>query len=219
MLHLVPTPIGNLEDMTYRAVRVLNEVSLILCEDTRTSSLLLSHYEIHTPLKSYHIFNEHQSLQSIIDILLQSEEVALITDAGTPTISDPGFLLVRECIKNNIEIECLPGSTAFVPALVSSGFSTDRFLFEGFLPHKKGRKQRLEQLKTAGCTIVLYESPYRVGKLLNELMEVFDQEKLVCICRELTKLHEEKIRGSLRELYEEYKDKQFRGEIVVVISK
>ena len=172
-LFLVPTPVGNLEDITFRAVRTLKQVSLILCEDTRTSLPLLNHYDIHTPLQSHHLFNEHETLNAVINRLKSGEDIALITDAGTPGISDPGFLLVRECIKENIDVECLPGATAFVPALIDSGFACEKFCFEGFLPHKKGRQSRLQELKDEKRTVIFYESPFRVGKLLTELLDTF----------------------------------------------
>ena len=178
MLYLVPTPVGNLEDMTFRAVRILKEVSLILAEDTRTSLPLLKHYQINTPLQSHHLFNEHESVKQIVQRLLTGEDIALITDAGTPGISDPGFLLVRECVKEEVKVECLPGATAFVPALIDSGFPCDKFCFEGFLPHKKGRQSRLAELKEEKRTIVFYESPFRVGKLLMECRHRLAKEHL-----------------------------------------
>lgn len=218
MLYLVPTPVGNLEDMTFRAVKVLKQVNLILAEDTRTSLPLLKHYEINTPLQSHHLFNEHESVKQIVQRLLTGEDIALITDAGTPGISDPGFLLVRECVKEDVKVECLPGATAFVPALIDSGFPCDKFCFEGFLPHKKGRQSRLNELKEEKRTIVFYESPFRVGKLLMELKETFAEDRKVCISREISKKFEQHIRGSLKEMAEKYKDTQFKGEIVVVLS-
>jgi 16S rRNA (cytidine1402-2'-O)-methyltransferase len=217
-LFLVPTPVGNLADMTFRAVDTLKNVSLILCEDTRTSLPLLNHYDIHTPLQSFHLFNEHQVLEKIISQLKTGEDLALITDAGTPSISDPGFLLVRQCIKEDIEVECLPGATAFVPALVNSGFPCEKFCFEGFLPHKKGRQSRLMELKDEKCTIIFYESPFRVGKLLVELKDTFGENRKVCICREISKKFQENIRGTLKELVDKYKDTQFKGEIVLILS-
>lgn len=217
-LFLVPTPVGNLEDMTFRAVRVLKQVSLILAEDTRTSLPLLSHYEIHTPLKSHHLFNEHQSVKEVVKLLKSGQDIALITDAGTPCISDPGFLLVRECIKNNVEVECLPGATAFVPALIDSGFPCEKFCFEGFLPHKKGRQSRLQELKNEKRTIIFYESPYRVSKTLEQFVEVFGKDRQICICREISKKFEEHIIGTLGEISSNYKDKEFKGEIVLVLS-
>lgn len=217
-LYLVPTPIGNLEDMTFRSVRILKQVSLILAEDTRTSMPLLSHYDIHTPLKSHHLFNEHQTVEQIVSLLKNGQDIALITDAGTPGISDPGFLLVRQCVQNNISVECLPGPTAFVPALVSSGFGCESFVFEGFLPHKKGRQAKLNDLKDQKRTIIFYESPYRVIKTIEQLLQVFGPDRKVCICRELSKKFEEHIRGTLQEVFDTYKDKQFKGEIVIVLS-
>lgn len=217
-LFLVPTPVGNLEDITFRAVRTLKEVSLILCEDTRTSLPLLNHYDIHTPLQSHHLFNEHETVKSVINRLKSGENIALITDAGTPGISDPGFLLVRECIKEDIEVECLPGATAFVPALIDSGFACEKFCFEGFLPHKKGRQSRLQELKDEKRTIIFYESPFRVGKLLTELQETFGDERKVCVCREISKKFEQHIRGTLKDMATQYKDKEFKGEIVVILS-
>ncbi|MBP3252995.1 MAG: 16S rRNA (cytidine(1402)-2'-O)-methyltransferase [Bacteroidales bacterium] len=217
-LFLVPTPVGNLEDITFRAVRTLKQVSLILCEDTRTSLPLLNHYDIHTPLQSHHLFNEHETLNAVINRLKSGEDIALITDAGTPGISDPGFLLVRECIKENIDVECLPGATAFVPALIDSGFACEKFCFEGFLPHKKGRQSRLQELKDEKRTVIFYESPFRVGKLLTELLDTFGEERKVCICREISKKFEQHIRGNLKDIAAEYKDKEFKGEIVVILS-
>lgn len=217
-LYLVPTPVGNLEDMTFRAIRVLKSVSLILAEDTRTSLPLLSHYEIKTPLMSHHLFNEHQSVTSVVARLKSGEDIALITDAGTPGISDPGFLLTRECVKEGIDVECLPGATAFVPALVDSGFPCDKFCFEGFLPHKKGRQSRLEELKEEKRTIIFYESPFRVGKTLEQLRDTFGGERKVCVSREISKKFEEHVRGSLEEMASQYKDKQLKGEFVIILS-
>ncbi|MBQ9254439.1 MAG: 16S rRNA (cytidine(1402)-2'-O)-methyltransferase [Bacteroidales bacterium] len=218
MLYLVPTPVGNLEDFTFRAVRVLKEVSLILAEDTRTSFPLLKHYDITTPLQSHHLFNEHDSVKSIVQKLKAGEDIALITDAGTPGISDPGFLLVRECVKEDIKVECLPGATAFVPALVDSGFPCEKFCFEGFLPHKKGRKSRLEELKEEKRTIIFYESPFRVSKLLAELKEYFGEERKVCVSREISKKFEEHRRGTLGDISKEYENKTLKGEFVVILS-
>ena len=218
MLYLVPTPIGNLEDMTFRAVNVLKQVQLILAEDTRTSRPLLSHYEITTPLQSHHLFNEHQSLEYVIERLLSGEDIALITDAGTPGISDPGFLLVRECVRNNIEVTCLPGATAFVPALVSSGFPCEKFCFEGFLPHKKGRQTRLEFLKSETRTIIFYESPHRLYKTLQQFCEYFGEERMVSVSREISKKFEETKRGTLKEVTAYFAEKTIKGEIVIVVS-
>ena len=217
-LYLVPTPVGNLGDMTYRAVEVLNSVDLILAEDTRTSRVLLQHYGIATPLQSYHIFNEHQTLSSVIERLLGGTTVALVTDAGTPGISDPGFLLVREAVRNGIPVETLPGATAFVPALVDSGLPCDRFVFLGFLPHKKGRQTALAALADESRTMVIYESPYRLVKLLEELVSVIGDERHVSVSREISKLHAETARGSLAEVLAHFKSKEVKGEIVVVLA-
>jgi len=218
MLYLVPTPIGNLEDMTYRAVRLLNEVDLILAEDTRTSKKLLQHYEINTPLRSHHAHNEHGTTPAIVQQILGGAKIALISDAGTPGISDPGFYLVRECVKNEIQVECLPGATAIIPALVASGLPCDRFHFEGFLPHKKGRQTRLIHLSGLENTFSLYESPHRIGKCLTQLAEYCGGDRQACVCRELTKLHEEVRRGTLTELATHYSGKKVKGEIVVIVA-
>lgn len=218
MLYLVPTPIGNLKDITLRALDILAEVDVILAEDTRTSSKLLNHYNIHTPLTSYHQHNEHKVLQHLISQLQSGKKMALITDAGTPGISDPAFLLVRECIKNNIKVECLPGATAFVPALVNSGIPTNRFLFEGFLPIKKGRQTLLKQLAEEERTIILYESPMRLVKTLEELIQYLGEERQCSVSRELTKMYEENMRGTLEEVKEHFTAKQVKGEIVMVIA-
>lgn len=217
-LFVVPTPIGNLEDMTLRAVRILREAGLILAEDTRTSGFLLKHFEIQNKMQSYHKFNEHQSISHIIDRLNAGENIALISDAGTPGISDPGFLIIRECVKAGVEVECLPGATAFVPALVASGIPSDRFCFEGFLPVKKGRATRLKELTEETRTIVIYESPYRVLKTLIQLSEYFGAERYAAVCRELSKLHEEIIRGTLSELVQYFEANDPRGEFVFVVS-
>lgn len=216
-LIVVPTPIGNLEDITLRALRILKEVDCILAEDTRTSGKLLKHFEISTRVQSFHKFNEHQRLNNIIQELEEETTYALISDAGTPGISDPGFLLVRACIENNIEIECLPGATAFVPALINSGLPTDRFLFEGFLPQKKGRQTRLQELAAEPRTIVLYESPYRLVKTLQQLQE-FLGNRQASVSRELTKLYEENARGTLEELAQHFSQKTIKGEIVLIIA-
>ncbi len=218
-LFIVPTPIGNLEDMTFRAVKILKEVDLILAEDTRTSSKLLRHYEITNKLFAYHQHNEHKVLQHLVDRLSEGETMALITDAGTPAISDPGFLLVRECIKNDIEVECLPGATAFVPALVNSGMPADRFFFEGFLPHKKGRQTRLRELAEMPHTLVFYESPHRLIRTLEQFSEYFGADRQASISRELTKIHEETVRGTIQSLLEHFKNKSIKGEIVIVIGQ
>ena len=217
-LYLVPTPIGNLEDITLRALRILKEVDIILAEDTRTSSKLLKHYDIHTPMQSYHLFNEHKVVDSWVQRIKQGTTIALITDAGTPAISDPGFLLVRACVGERLQVECLPGATAFVPALVNSGLPNDRFLFEGFLPDKKGRQTRLKLLADETRTIIFYVSPHKLLKTLAEFIAIFGADRQASLSRELTKLHEETQRGSLTELLEYYKDKNIKGEIVLIIS-
>lgn len=217
-LYLVPTPIGNLDDITLRALKVLKSVDVILAEDTRTSGILLKHFEIKNQLKSYHIHNEHKTLGVLIEQLLNGTKMALISDAGTPAISDPGFLLVRECLKNNIPIECLPGATAFVPALVKSGFSTDRFVFEGFLPHKKGRQTRLNQLSEELKTMIFYESPHRLLKTLGQFKDHFGAEKKVSVSRELTKIHEETVTGTIEEVINHFNSKSIKGEIVIILE-
>lgn len=217
-LFIVPTPIGNLEDITLKAIRILKESSLILAEDTRQTAKLLNHYEINTRMKSHHQFNEHKAIHGIINQLIAGEQISLVSDAGTPGISDPGFLLVRECIKNQIVVECLPGATAFLPALIISGLPTDHFVFEGFLPPKKGRKTKLEKLAQESYTIVLYESPYRLVKTLNQLMEYFEDERQIAVSRELTKIHEETVRGSIREVFTHFENQTVKGEIVIIIS-
>ena len=217
-LYLVPTPVGNLGDMTYRAVEVLKQVDLILAEDTRTSKVLLQHYGIDTPLQSYHIFNEHQTVASLVERLQGGTTMAVVTDAGTPGISDPGFLLVREALRNDIEVECLPGATAFVPALIDSGLPCDRFVFEGFLPHKKGRQTALQALAEEERTMVLYESPYRLVKLLEQLIAVLGPDRRVSVSREISKLHAETCRGTLQEAFDHFKAKEVKGEIVVVLA-
>ncbi len=218
MLYLVPTPLGNLKDITLRSLEVLQSVDVILCEDTRTSSKLLNHYQIHKPLSAYHQHNEHKVLQHLADQLAAGKNMALITDAGTPGISDPAFLLVRECARQGIKVECLPGATAFVPALVNSGLPINRFVFEGFLPVKKGRHTLLTALATEPRTIVLYESPLRLVKTLQELAQYFGAERQCSVSRELTKLFEETVRGTLQELAEHYTQKPPKGEIVIVIA-
>jgi 16S rRNA (cytidine1402-2'-O)-methyltransferase len=217
-LYLVPTPIGNLDDMTYRSIKVLNEVDAILCEDTRTSSRLLQHYGIQKKLISHHQHNEHKAVDKVIEHLELGETLALITDAGTPGISDPGFLLARACAEAGIEVETLPGATAFVPALVNSGLPCDKFCFEGFLPHKKGRHTRLTQLAEEERTIVFYESTHRIVKSLTQMAEYFGGERLASVSRELTKLHEENVRGTLSELAKYYTDNISKGEFVVIVS-
>lgn len=218
MLYLVPTPIGNLKDITLRALEVLKEVDVILAEDTRTSSKLLNHYGIHKPLSPYHQHNEHKVLQHLVDQLVTGKKMAVITDAGTPGISDPAFLLVRECIKNNIKVECLPGATAFVPALVNSGIPTNRFTFEGFLPQKKGRHTLLSQLAQEERTIIFYESPMRLVKTLADLAQYFGGDRQCSVSRELTKMFEENVRGSLQEVHDYFHQKGVKGEIVVVVQ-
>lgn len=218
-LTIVPTPIGNLEDITLRALKTLQRVRLILAEDTRTSGLLLHHFEIKCPLQSYHMHNEHKMLESICVRIEAAEDVALVSDAGTPAISDPGFLLVRECLRRGIEVECLPGATAFVPALVASGLPADRFVFEGFLPQKKGRQTRLNALKDEERTVVLYESPYRVLKTLAQIGEIRGLDCPVVAARELTKLHEEFVRGTVSELITHFTNKAPKGEFVLLIGK
>jgi len=217
-LFLVPTPVGNLGDMTYRAVEVLKSVDLILAEDTRTSRVVMQHYGITTPLQAYHIFNEHQTLQSVVQRLLSGMTLALVTDAGTPGISDPGFLLVREAVRQGIEVETLPGATAFVPALVDSGLPCDRFVFLGFLPHKKGRQTAINALADEERTMVIYESPYRLVKLLEQLIGVVGEERQVSVSREISKLHAETVRGTLAEVLAHFSSKEVKGEIVVVLS-
>ncbi len=217
-LYLVPTPIGNLEDITFRAIRVLKEVDLILAEDTRTTGKLLKHYEISTPQKSYHIHNEHKVLNQVIQQLEEGKKIALVSDAGTPAISDPGFLLVRACLQNNVVVECLPGPTAFVPALVKSGFPTDRFLFEGFLPHKKGRQTKIQSFIEEPRTIVLYESPHRMIKALEQFVEILGEERKVSVSRELTKIYEETVTGTTKEVLEFFKQKGAKGEIVIILE-
>lgn len=217
-LYIVPTPVGNLEDMTMRAIRVLKEVDLILAEDTRTSGILLKHFEIKTPMQSHHKFNEHQTCERIVERLEGGETIALISDAGTPGISDPGFMLSRACREHDIDVECLPGATAFVPALVSSGLPCDRFVFEGFLPMKKGRATRLAELAAEPRTVVIYESPLRLARTLRQLEETFGANRPAAVCREISKLHETIKKGTLSELAEFYGVNQAKGEIVIVIE-
>ncbi len=218
-LYLVPTPIGNLEDITLRALRILrDEVDVILAEDTRTSGNLLRHYNISKPMSAFHINNEHKVVTNFAERILAGEKMALVTDAGTPAISDPGFLLVRECIKLGVDVECLPGATAFVPALVNSGLSADHFIFEGFLPHKKGRQTKINEIAKNQYTTILYESPFRLVKTLQQLMEVCGQERRVSVARELTKIHEENARGTLSEVIEHFSKKEVKGEIVIILE-
>lgn len=218
MLYLVPTPIGNLKDITLRAIEVLKEVDVILAEDTRNTSKLLNHYQIQKPLSPYHQHNEHKILQHLVDQLLAGKKMAVVTDAGTPGISDPAFLLVRECIKNNIRIETLPGATAFVPALINSGLTTNRFVFEGFLPLKKGRHTLLTKLAEEERTIILYESPLRLVKTLDDIAGYFGKERQCSVSRELSKMFEENARGSLQEVADYFRQKTVKGEIVIIIE-
>jgi 16S rRNA (cytidine1402-2'-O)-methyltransferase len=217
-LYIVPTPIGNLKDMTFRAIEVLKEVDLILAEDTRTSGKLLKHFDIATPSQSHHMHNEHKTVEGLINKLKSGTTIALISDAGTPAISDPGFLLTRACIENNIEVDCLPGATAFVPALVNSGLPNDKFVFEGFLPVKKGRQTRLLTLAEETRTIIFYESPHKLLKTLSNFCEYFGEDRQVSVSRELTKLYEETIRGTAKEVLEHYTSKPPKGEIVIVVA-
>lgn len=217
-LFLVPTPIGNLKDMTFRAIEVLKEVDFILAEDTRTSGKLLKHYEIGTPMHSHHMHNEHKTVDSIVQNIISGQNVALISDAGTPAISDPGFLLTRACVENDLEVDCLPGATAFVPALINSGLPNDRFVFEGFLPVKKGRQTRLQLLAQETRTIILYESPHKLLKTLGQIAEFFGEDRKISVSREISKLHEETIRGTVSELVAHFRTKAPKGEIVVVVS-
>jgi 16S rRNA (cytidine1402-2'-O)-methyltransferase len=218
ILYIVPTPVGNMEDMTFRAVRILREVDVVLAEDTRTSGILLKHYEIKNTLMSHHKFNEHHTTGGIVERLKAGATIALISDAGTPGISDPGFFLVREAVHEGIEVQCLPGATAFVPALVSSGLPDDRFCFEGFLPPKKGRVTRLNELKEERRTMIFYESPFRLLKTLTQFVGIFGPERQVSVCREISKVHEESIRGSLSEVIAHFIEIEPRGEIVVVLA-
>ena len=217
-LFIVPTPIGNLEDMTFRAIRILKEVDLILAEDTRTSGKLLKHFEIGTHMHSHHMHNEHKTVENLIARLKSGETIALISDAGTPAISDPGFLLTRACVENGIPVECLPGATAFVPALVNSGLPNDKFVFEGFLPDKKGRQTRYLALAEETRTIILYVSPHKLVKTLAEFITYFGEDRQICVSRELSKLHEENVRGTVREVLTHFENKPPKGEIVVVVG-
>lgn len=217
-LYIVPTPIGNLEDITFRALRILKEVDLILAEDTRNTGKLLKHFEISKRLQSYHLHNEHKEVERIVNQLQQGFSIALVSDAGTPAISDPGFLIVKHCIENGIEVECLPGATSFVPALVNSGLPNDRFCFEGFLPQKKGRNKKLTALQNETRTMIFFESPYRLVKSLEQFIEFFGPERRVCVSRELTKIYEENARGTLPEVLEYFKSKTVKGEIVIVLE-
>ncbi len=217
-LYIVPTPIGNLEDITLRAIKTLKEVDLILAEDTRTSGKLLKHFYIGTPMQSHHMHNEHKTVDNVVKRIKNGETIALISDAGTPAISDPGFLLSRACIENGVEVECLPGATAFVPALVNSGLPNDKFVFEGFLPPKKGRQTRLEKLAVEERTMIFYESPYKLLKTLNQFITYFGEDRNVSVSRELTKLFEETKRGTIKEVLEYYTKNPPKGEIVIVVA-
>ena len=218
ILYVVPTPVGNMEDITLRALRILKEADLILAEDTRTSGKLLKYYDIHNHLQSHHKFNEHGTSQAVVERLKAGQTIALISDAGTPGISDPGFYLVREAVAAGIEVQCLPGATALIPALVSSGLPDDRFCFEGFLPQKKGRQTRLESLREETRTMVFYESPYRVVKTLQQFAEVFGEDRRVSCCREISKVHEESVRGTIAEVLTHFKETEPRGEFVIVVG-
>ncbi len=217
-LYIVPTPIGNLEDMTFRAVKVLKEVDIILAEDTRNSGKLLKHFEVLTPMQSHHMHNEHKTVENLVKRLQSGEAIALISDAGTPAISDPGFLLTRACVENKIEVECLPGATAFVPALVNSGLPNDRFVFEGFLPEKKGRQTRFLGLVEETRTMIFYVSPHKLLKTLEEFIQYFGEDRPISVSRELTKLHEETFRGTVREVLNHFNQKPIKGEIVIVVG-
>ena len=217
-LYVVPTPVGNIEDLTFRGIGLLKDADLILAEDTRTSGILLKHYEIKNAMQSHHKFNEHQTVESIVNRIKGGQTVALISDAGTPGISDPGFLVVRECVRNGIEVQCLPGATAFVPALVSSGLPDERFCFEGFLPQKKGRMTRLNALKEETRTMIFYESPYRLLKTLTQFAEIFGADRPVSVCREISKIHEESVRGTLQEVIAHFTETEPRGEIVIILE-
>lgn len=218
ILYIVPTPVGNMEDMTFRAIRVLKEADLILAEDTRTSGILLKHYDIQNRLMSHHKFNEHGTSKTVVDRLRAGETIALISDAGTPGISDPGFYLVREAVRAGIDVQCLPGATAFVPALVSSGIPCDRFAFEGFLPPKKGRQTKLESLRDEQRTMIFYESPYRLLKTLQQFAEYYGGDRQVSVCREISKVHEESVRGTLDEVITHFTVTEPRGEIVIILE-
>lgn len=217
-MYLIPTPVGNLEDITLRALRLLKEVDLVLAEDTRTTGFLFKHFDIKTPMLSHHKFNEHKTVEVLAERIASGEEVALVSDAGTPGISDPGFLLVRTCINAGIEVECLPGATAFVPALIDSGFPCDRFCFEGFLPQKKGRQTRINALREEERTMIFYESPFRLVKTLTQFAEIFGEERLASVSREISKLHEQTVRGTLTYLITFFEQTPPKGEIVIVLS-
>ncbi len=218
MLYLIPTPVGNLEDITLRALRLLKEVDLVLAEDTRTSGMLLKHFDIHTRLCAHHKFNEHQTAEAFAARIAAGENMALVTDAGTPGISDPGFMLVRACVEKGATVQCLPGPTAFVPALVASGLPCERFTFEGFLPQKKGRQTRLKELAEEPRTMIFYESPYRVVKTLGQFVEIFGAERRCSACREISKIHEESVRGTLAEVLAHFEETAPRGEFVIIVE-
>ncbi|EHG21199.1 hypothetical protein HMPREF9332_01828 [Alloprevotella rava F0323] len=218
MLYLIPTPVGNLEDITLRALRLLKEVDLVLAEDTRTSGMLLKHFDIHTRLCAHHKFNEHQTAEAFAVRIAAGENMALVTDAGTPGISDPGFMLVRACVEKGATVQCLPGPTAFVPALVASGLPCERFIFEGFLPQKKGRQTRLKELAEEPRTMIFYESPYRVVKTLGQFVETFGAERRCSACREISKIHEESVRGTLAEVLAHFEETEPRGEFVIIVE-
>lgn len=217
-LTIVPTPVGNLEDMTLRAIRVLKESDIILAEDTRTTGFLLKHFGIETRMQSHHKFNEHKTVEAVVSRIQVGENIALVSDAGTPAISDPGFLLVRECVRQGVDVECLPGATAFVPALVTSGLPNEKFCFEGFLPQKKGRQTRLKQLATESRTIIFYESPFRLVKTLTQFSEYMGADRPVSVSREISKLHEETVRGTLKEVISHFTTNEPRGEIVIILG-
>ena len=217
-LYLIPTPIGNLEDITFRALRILKEVDLVLAEDTRTTGFLFKHFDIKTPMLSHHKFNEHKTVDMLVERINLGQNIALVSDAGTPGISDPGFLLVRTCVNADIEVECLPGATAFVPALINSGFPCDRFCFEGFLPQKKGRQTKINSLKKEERTMIFYESPFRLVRTLEQFVVVFGEDRMVSVSREISKFHEQTVRGTLMELVKFFTEKPPKGEIVIVLS-
>lgn len=217
-LYIVPTPVGNLEDITLRALRILKEVDMVLAEDTRNTKFLFKHFEINKPVQSYHSFNEHKIVDQMLGRLLHGSTIALVSDAGTPSISDPGYLIVRKCIEHQVEVECLPGATALIPALVNSGLPCDKFCFEGFLPQKKGRQKRMKELADESRTMIFYESPFRLLKALEEFSVVFGTDRRACVSRELSKIHEENVRGTLEVLLTYYKEKNIKGEIVIVVE-
>jgi 16S rRNA (cytidine1402-2'-O)-methyltransferase len=217
-LYIIPTPVGNLEDITLRALRILKEVDVVLAEDTRTTGFLLKHFGIDKKIESHHKFNEHKMVERIAGRIRAGENIALVSDAGTPSISDPGFLVVRTCLENGVDVECLPGATALIPALVNSGLPSDKFCFEGFLPPKKGRQKKLKALAEEERTVIFYESPYRLIKALNELLEYFGKDRKICVSRELTKMHEENVRGTVEQVICYFKDKVIKGEIVIVVG-